>query len=138
LTPTGERISIPRASANVVETFHSHPVTNWKHNRNGSEIGLSYRGQMASPAAHPFPNPPGEAELAVRQASSANRLLAVLVARQGRVVTRTELARATGLRADQTRRVDAILVEVRRELAGQGLELRNVRSRGWIVSSVNS
>jgi DNA-binding response OmpR family regulator len=119
----------------VVETFHSHPVTNWKHNRNGSEIGLSYRGQMASPASHPFPNSPGEA---VPQASSANRLLAVLMARQGRVVTRTELARATGLRADQTRRVDAMLIEVRRELAGQGLELRNVRSRGWIVSSVNS
>jgi hypothetical protein len=121
-----------------VETLHSHPVTNWKHNRNGREIGLSYRGQMAAPASHPFPDPPGEAEEAVGQASSANRLLALLVARQGRVVTRTELARAIGLRADQTRRVDAMLVEVRRELAGQGLELQNVRSRGWIISSGNS
>jgi DNA-binding response OmpR family regulator len=70
--------------------------------------------------------------------SPAQILLAALVARQGRVVTRTELAREIGLRTDQTRRVDAMLVEVRRELTTRGLELVNVRSRGWMISATNS
>jgi DNA-binding response OmpR family regulator len=81
---------------------------------------------MASPASiDPACNP-------------AQILLAALVARQGRVVTRTELAREIGLRTDQTRRVDAMLVEVRRDLTSQGLELVNVRSRGWMISATNS
>jgi DNA-binding response OmpR family regulator len=70
--------------------------------------------------------------------NSAKILLAALVARQGRVMTRTELAREIGLRTDQTRRVDAMLVEVRRDLTSQGLELVNVRSRGWMISATNS
>lgn len=67
----------------------------------------------------------------------AQILTAALVARQGRVVTRTELAREIGLRTDQTRRVDAMLVEVRRDLTAQGYELINVRSRGWMIGSTN-
>jgi DNA-binding winged helix-turn-helix (wHTH) protein len=56
-------------------------------------------------------------------------LLQTLVANQGRVVTRTELARAVGLR-QQARRVDVHLVNVRRALDDS---LINVRGRGWMV-----
>jgi DNA-binding response OmpR family regulator len=56
-------------------------------------------------------------------------LLQTLMANQGRVVTRTELARAVGLR-QQARRVDVHLVNVRRALDDR---LINVRGRGWMV-----
>jgi DNA-binding winged helix-turn-helix (wHTH) protein len=56
-------------------------------------------------------------------------LLHTLLANQGRVVTRTELARAVGLR-QQARRVDVHLVNVRRALDDR---LINVRGRGWMV-----
>jgi DNA-binding winged helix-turn-helix (wHTH) protein len=56
-------------------------------------------------------------------------LLQTLMANQGRVVTRTELARAVGLR-QQARRVDVHLVKVRRVLDDR---LINVRGRGWMV-----
>ena len=56
-------------------------------------------------------------------------LLRALMANQGRVVTRTELARAVGLR-QQARRVDVHLVNVRRALDDR---LINVRGRGWMV-----
>ncbi len=97
-----------------------------KHNGNNREIGDPYHALMASPASLDPACPPKQI------------LLAALVARQGRVVTRTELAREIGLRLDQTRRVDAMLVSVRRDLTAQGLELVNVRSRGWMVSAANS
>jgi DNA-binding winged helix-turn-helix (wHTH) protein len=56
-------------------------------------------------------------------------LLQTLLANQGRVVARTELARAVGLR-QQARRVDVHLVNVRRALDDS---LINVRGRGWMV-----
>jgi DNA-binding response OmpR family regulator len=56
-------------------------------------------------------------------------LLQTLLANQGRVVTRTELARAIGLR-QQARRVDVHLVNVRRALDDR---LLNIRGRGWMV-----
>ncbi len=56
-------------------------------------------------------------------------LLQTLLANQGRVVARTELARAVGLR-QQARRVDVHLVNVRRALDDS---LVNVRGRGWMV-----
>jgi DNA-binding winged helix-turn-helix (wHTH) protein len=56
-------------------------------------------------------------------------LLQTLLANQGRVVARTELARAVGLR-QQARRVDVHLVSVRRALDDS---LINVRGRGWMV-----
>lgn len=52
-----------------------------------------------------------------------------------RVLTRTELAREIGLRADQRRRVDVMLINVRKALASEGLALVNVRSRGWMVAA---
>lgn len=56
-------------------------------------------------------------------------LLQTLLANRGRVVARTELARAVGLR-QQARRVDVHLVNVRRALDDS---LINVRGRGWMV-----
>ena len=56
-------------------------------------------------------------------------LVQTLLANQGRVVARTELARAVGLR-QQARRVDVHLVNVRRALDDS---LINVRGRGWMV-----
>jgi hypothetical protein len=122
-------------SANTLETQRSQPVTRSKHIRNRGDTGDFYRYSMASPASidatnHPAPSP-------LSQPSPAQVLLAALVERKGRVVTRTELARVLGLRTDQTRRIDAMLVEVRRELTQQGLELVNVRSRGWMITDAN-
>ncbi len=57
-------------------------------------------------------------------------LLQALLDANGRVVTRTELARAAGLR-QQPRRVDVHLVNVRKHLPDG--QLQNVRSRGWRI-----
>jgi DNA-binding response OmpR family regulator len=54
-----------------------------------------------------------------------------ICAARGRVVTRTELARAARLPQTQARRVDVLLVNVRRALGDD--ELVNVRSRGWML-----
>ncbi len=61
-------------------------------------------------------------------------LLTILVTQKGRVLARTKLARDLGFAQSQSRRVDAMLVNVRRELSAQGMELVNVRSRGWMVA----
>lgn len=52
---------------------------------------------------------------------------------RGRVITRTELAKAAGLQPAQGRRVDVMLVNVRRAIPGE--ELLNIRSRGWMLPS---
>lgn len=57
-------------------------------------------------------------------------LLGLLAAKCGRVVTRTELATAAGIRS-QAKRVDVHLVTVRRMLGE--IPLVNVRGRGWMV-----
>lgn len=60
-------------------------------------------------------------------------LLAALHTAEGRVITRTELARAAGLRRTP-RRVDVHLVNVRRHLLrGSTHRLVNVRGRGWML-----
>ena len=61
-------------------------------------------------------------------------LLRVLVESRGRVVTRSELARRAGLRHLQPRRVDVLLVNVRRAVGAQ--HLQNVRGRGWMLTEV--
>lgn len=58
-------------------------------------------------------------------------ILEILRSNAGRVVTRTELAHAAGLR-HQPRRVDVHLVNIRRQLGEH--HLVNVRSRGWMLS----
>ena len=59
-------------------------------------------------------------------------VLEVLVRFSGRVVSRHELARQSGLADRSERRCDAILVEIRRVLGADSI--RTVRSRGWMLS----
>jgi DNA-binding response OmpR family regulator len=47
----------------------------------------------------------------------------------GRVLGRTELARAAGIAPSQGRRVDVLLVGIRRSLGADAIV--NVRNRGW-------
>lgn len=65
-------------------------------------------------------------------------LFTLLVTQKGRVVARRKLARDLGFAQSQSRRVDAMLVNVRRELSSQGMELVNVRSRGWMVAEASN
>ena len=58
-------------------------------------------------------------------------MLSVLVGSAGRVVSRHELARRSGLADRSERRCDAILVQLRRRLGPQAI--RTVRSRGWLL-----
>jgi len=58
-------------------------------------------------------------------------VLHVLVGFAGRVVSRQELARRSGLADRSERRCDAILVQIRRVLGPDSI--RTVRSRGWIL-----
>lgn len=60
-------------------------------------------------------------------------VLRVLVRFAGRVVSRSELARQSGLGDRSARRCDAILVEIRRELGPESI--RTVRSRGWMLTA---
>jgi DNA-binding response OmpR family regulator len=66
-------------------------------------------------------------ELPEREAA----VLAVLEAAGGRVVSRTELARAAGLDGLSPRRVDGVLVRLRRALPVGALV--TVRGRGWAL-----
>ena len=66
-------------------------------------------------------------ELPEREAA----VLAVLVAAGGRVVARGELARAAGLAELSARRVDGVLVRLRRRLPDGALI--TVRGRGWAL-----
>lgn len=61
-------------------------------------------------------------------------LLRVLIDSRGRVVTRSELARRAGLRHLQPRRVDVLLVNVRRAVGPE--HLQNVRGRGWMLTGL--
>ena len=61
-------------------------------------------------------------------------LLRVLAESRGRVVTRSELARRAGLRHLQPRRVDVLLVNVRRVAGAE--HLINVRGRGWMLTEL--
>ncbi len=63
-------------------------------------------------------------------------MLTAICAARGRVITRTELARVAKLPSGQARRVDVLLVNVRRALAPE--ELVNVRSRGWMLHSLQA
>lgn len=60
-------------------------------------------------------------------------VLDVLRAARGRVVPRAELARAAGLAGLSERRVDGVLVRLRRALP-EGV-LVTVRGRGWALSA---
>ena len=63
--------------------------------------------------------------------SSETELLALLISNSRRVIDRTELARAIGLR--QARSVDVLLSSLRHKMGRDFL--RNVRGRGWIIDT---
>ena len=87
---------------------------------------------MASPApASPVDapsNPLGTVSLGAQERA----VLSTLYANRGRVVSRRELSRQSGLTELSDRRCDSILVGVRR-LLGAGAII-TVRSRGWMLS----
>lgn len=58
-------------------------------------------------------------------------MLDALRAAGGRVVARADLARAAGLEGLSERRVDGVLVTLRRQLPGGSLV--TVRGRGWML-----
>jgi DNA-binding response OmpR family regulator len=58
-------------------------------------------------------------------------VLRVLMESRGKVVSRRELARRAGLASLSDRRVDSVLVGLRRVLGPD--VLRNVRRRGWML-----
>ena len=58
-------------------------------------------------------------------------VLATLADARGRVVSRAELARRSGLRHASPRRADSLLVTLRQALGGGAV--RTVRSRGWVL-----
>lgn len=58
-------------------------------------------------------------------------VLATLADARGRVVSRSELVRLSGLRHASPRRADSLLVTVRRALGGSALQ--TVRGRGWML-----
>ena len=63
-------------------------------------------------------------------------VLAVLVEANGRVVSRQELIRRTGLRDASPRRCDSIVVQLRRTLGEDAI--RTVRRRGWAFTTPSS
>ena len=87
---------------------------------------------MASPApASPVDahsNPLGTVSLGAQERA----VLSTLYANRGRVVSRRELSRQSGLTELSERRCDSILVGVRRLLGADAII--TVRSRGWMLS----
>ena len=59
-------------------------------------------------------------------------VLEVLIAAEGRVVSRERLARRAGLRDASPRRVDSLLSALRKELGDD--VLTTVRGRGWSLT----
>jgi two-component system, OmpR family, response regulator len=58
-------------------------------------------------------------------------VLGVFLDAGGRVVSRRELTRRSGLRDASPRRVDAVIVGLRRKLGDDAV--RTVRGRGWLL-----
>ncbi len=69
------------------------------------------------------------AELSLELSPQEQAIIDALRSGSGRVLGRTELARAAGIAPSQGRRVDVLLVGVRRVLGADAIV--NVRNRGW-------
>jgi DNA-binding response OmpR family regulator len=68
-------------------------------------------------------------ELSSELSSQEQAIIDALRSGHGRVLGRIELARAAGIAPSQGRRVDVLLVGVRRALGPDSIV--NVRNRGW-------
>jgi DNA-binding response OmpR family regulator len=75
--------------------------------------------------------PPVESPVPSRLGGSERAVLGVLVEAPGRVLSRGELARRAGLRQLSERRVDAVMVTLRRILGDDSIS--TVRRRGWML-----
>ena len=63
--------------------------------------------------------------------ASEQAVLSVLQEAHGRVVSRDHIARRAGLRDVSPRRIDSVMVNLRRRLGPEAL--RTVRGRGWML-----
>lgn len=87
---------------------------------------------MVSPAPGPAEVEASSTPLGIASLGTQERaVLSVLVANQGRVLGRRELARQAGMSDLSERRCDSVLVGIRRVLGPDAI--RTVRSRGWIL-----
>ena len=73
----------------------------------------------------------GVAPVPSRLGGSERAVLAVIVETPGRVISRFELARRAGLCDLSERRIDAVMVTLRRALGPAAI--RTVRRRGWML-----
>ena len=77
----------------------------------------------------------GIAPIPSRLGGSERAVLAVIVETPGRVISRFELAGRAGLRDLSERRIDAVMVTLRRALGPDAI--RTVRRRGWMLELDN-
>ena len=77
-------------------------------------------------------NPLGAASLG----SQERAVLSALLANQGRVVSRRDLSRQAGLADLSERRIDGVLVGLRKRLGADAII--TVRSRGWMLSDTEA
>jgi DNA-binding response OmpR family regulator len=66
---------------------------------------------------------------ATRLGEAERAVLRVLVEAEGKVVSRAELAQRSGLADLSARRVDSVLVNIRRAVGSE--QILTVRGRGW-------
>ena len=86
---------------------------------------------MSSPRSSAAPSPAAAESAQVLLRSREVDVLRVLLDRAGRVVARSTLASLAGLDGLNSRRVDAIMVELRRSLPVGAIV--TVRRRGWMI-----
>ena len=77
------------------------------------------------------PPPASDTPSVHRLGVSERAVLRTLVESAGRVLSRAELARRSGLTDLHARRCDAVIVNIRRALGAESI--RTVLSRGWML-----
>ena len=97
-----------------------------------AEIHPSYGARMDRPALAAPPDSRSQVSRPLEHLTPQERAIySVLADNAGRVLSRSELARAVGIADLSERRCDSLIVGVRRAV-GPG-HLRTVRRRGWML-----